>query len=64
MICEHCHSILHICPTCGEHGYFDRSRKDYRRYVCDKGHRWYERDGEVISVKRGRPATWNGRAAG
>lgn len=54
MICEHCQTILHVCPKCGERGHWMKSRPTYNRYECSNGHRWNERDGEVIEVKRGR----------
>ena len=56
MICEHCHCVSHVCPECGESGHWAKSRPNYNRYECINGHRWNERNGEVIEVKRGRPS--------
>jgi len=53
VICSHCQSVLHVCPECGGRGSWLKSKPEYTRYECDNGHRWNERGGEVLALKRG-----------
>lgn len=55
MKCHHCGAVHHVCPTCNEAGQWVKSKATYRRYTCVNGHRWNERDGQIVTVKRGRP---------